>query len=235
MKFIRRAALLVMLAGIGAGVALRAQDQRPSGSTGTPRPVHMERRFDNPERSAKSFDNPARDAWQMPGRVIETLGLQRGQTVADIGAGTGYFAIRLAKSPEAPTVYALDIEPSMIDYVTRRAAAENLKNVTAVLTPAEKANLPEPVDLVLIVNTYHHIPNRVAYFRDLRRSMKALARLAIIDYRPGAAGAAIPAEFQFTPDQVAAEVRQAGFRLIAQPDFLPRQQFLVFQIEEGPR
>src|SRR5512139_3024325 len=75
---------------------------------------HYEHRFDNPEQYAKNFDDPARDAWQMPDRVISTLGLRPGQIVADIGAGTGYFSTRLAKAPAAPKVYAVDIEQSMV-------------------------------------------------------------------------------------------------------------------------
>src|ERR1039458_10456726 len=73
---------------------------------------HMEHHFD-PKQSAKSFDDPARDAWQMPDRVIEALGVRQGQIVADIGAGTGYFTVRLAKSSADPKVYAVDIEPAM--------------------------------------------------------------------------------------------------------------------------
>src|SRR5215468_6978639 len=72
---------------------------------------HMQHRFENPEQWAKSFDDPARDAWQLPDRVIATLGLQKGDIVADVGAGTGYFSVRLAKSPASPKVYAVDIEP----------------------------------------------------------------------------------------------------------------------------
>jgi ubiquinone/menaquinone biosynthesis C-methylase UbiE len=226
-----KSALFVMLAALGGTISLQAQGQT-SESTGAPASDHQERRFDS--SSAKKFDDPARDAWQMPERVIETLALQPGQIVADIGAGTGYFTIRLARSPQKPTVYALDIEPSMIDYITNRASAEGLKNVTAVLTPEERAKLPEPVDLVLIVNTYHHLGKRVAYFRDVRQSMKKGARLAIVDYRPGM-DKNIPTEFQFTPEQIAAELSQAGFRLVAQPDFLPRQQFLIFEIGDTPR
>src|ERR1700731_3385703 len=115
-------------------------------------PDHMEHHFD-PKASAKSFDDPARDAWQMPDRVIAALNLKRGQVVADIGAGTGYFSVRLAKSEAGPKVYAVDIEPSMVSYLRERAAKEGLNNVTAVQAAADQANLPEPVDVVLIVNT----------------------------------------------------------------------------------
>src|SRR5262245_29523045 len=78
------------------GPGLQAQDHRPAGAQGAPQ-HHMEHRFDDAERYAKSFDDPSRDSWQMPARVIEALDIKPGQSVADIGAGTGYFSVRLAK------------------------------------------------------------------------------------------------------------------------------------------
>jgi len=145
---------------------------------------HFGRHFDNADEWAKSFDDPARDEWQMPARVIDALQLKSGQLVADIGAGTGYFTVRLAKSPAAPRVYAVDIEPSMVEYVRQRAVREGLKNVVAVQAGADGTNLPEPVDIVLVVDTYHHIPNRVAYFTALKTRMKPGSRLAIVDFLP---------------------------------------------------
>ena len=205
------------------------QDTQPAGKPAQTSPpgAHMEHRFDNPEQYAKSFDDPARDEWQMPVRVIETLALAPGQVVADIGAGTGYFTVRLAKAAARPKVYAVDIEKSMVEYVQQRAAKEGLKNVFAVHSRADGASLPEPVDVVLIVDTYHHIPNRPAYFRELRKSMKPSGRLAIIDFRKGAPSGP-PEHFRFTPDQITEELKEAGFRLQAQHDFLPRQLFLVY-------
>jgi ubiquinone/menaquinone biosynthesis C-methylase UbiE len=205
------------------------QDKQPAGKPGQTSPPagHMEHRFDNPEQYAKSFDDPARDEWQMPERIIETLALAPGQVVADIGAGTGYFTVRLAKAAARPKVYAVDIEKSMVEYVQQRAAKEGLKNVFAVLSSADGASLPEPVDVVLIVDTYHHIPNRPAYFRELRKSMKPSGRLAIVDFRKGAPSGP-PEQFRFAPDQITEELKQAGFRLQAQHDFLPRQLFLIY-------
>ena len=166
----------------------------------------------------------------MPARVVEALQLKPGQVIADIGAGTGYFTMRLAKSPAAPKVYAVDIEPSMVDYVTRRAMHEGLKNVAAVLGGADRSNLPEPVDLVLIVDTYHHIPNRVAYFTGLKTQMTPGARLAIVDFRKGAPSGP-PEEFRMTPEQIDAELAQAGFARRASHDFLPQQVFLIYGVQ----
>ena len=220
---------LALAACVSFGVMLCAQAPQNAGqATGSPHADHMEHRFDNAEESAKSFDDPGRDAWQLPTRVIEALRVKRGQIVADVGAGTGYFTIRLAKLPAAPKVYAVDIEPSMVSYVRQRASKEGLQNVIAVQTASEKTNLPEPVDLVLIVDTYHHLPNRVAYFAALRTLMKPAARVAIVDFRKGAPDGP-PDEFRFTPDQITRELAQAGFVLETQHDFLPRQIFLVYR------
>ncbi|OFW30275.1 MAG: hypothetical protein A3H97_09330 [Acidobacteria bacterium RIFCSPLOWO2_02_FULL_65_29] len=204
----------------------QAGAHNPSGAQAD----HFGRHFENAADWVKTFDDPARDGWQMPDRVIETLQLKPGQRVADIGAGTGYFTTRLAKSPAAPKVYAVDIEPSMVEHLTHRAKGEGLTNVTAVLGGADKTNLPEAVDAVLVVDTFHHIPNRVAYFTALKAHLKPGARLAIVDFRKEAPQGP-PVEFRFTPDQISAELAQAGFRLQARHEFLPQQVFLIYGVK----
>lgn len=192
------------------------------------KPDHMDHRFDDPEKYAKSFDDPKRDAWQMPERVIEALKLAEDASVADIGAGTGYFSLRLAKLVQRGTVYAVDIEPKMVEYLTKRAGTEHAANVTAVLANANSPNLPEPVDVILVVDTYHHLPNRPTYFRDLRKSLKPGGRIAIVDFRKEAPEGP-PAHFRFTPQRIQDEMKQAGYQLEASHDFLPRQHFLIFR------
>lgn len=214
------------LAGLVLTVASNtfAQHQPQAG----PMPDHMEHSFADAERYAKEFDNPARDAWQMPDRVVAALGLKAGQSVADIGAGTGYFAVRLAALPAKPKVFAVDIEENMVHYVQHRAMQAGLANVVAVKADADRSNLPEPVDVVLIVDTYHHIPNRVAYFTALKSLLKPGGRLAIVDFRKDVGGEGPPAEFRFTPDQISGELAKAGFVLQNQHEFLPRQMYLVY-------
>lgn len=225
---IPRRAPLAALVVSASGVLLAAQGTGSMPHPGPQKPDHMERHFDNAAEWAKEFDDPSRDAWQMPGRVIEALGLRPGQSIADIGAGTGYFSSRLAHAPAAPMVYAVDIEASMVEYLKGRAAKEGLKNLTAVQAGPDGPNLPVPVDTILIVDTYHHIPSRVGYFTRLKASLKPGGALAIIDFRKDAPSGP-PAEFRFTPDQISAELKQAGFTLVKQHDFLPRQMFLVYQ------
>jgi SAM-dependent methyltransferase len=201
----------------------QGQPQKPPST-----PDHMQHRFDDPAKFSKSFDDPARDAWQMPDRVIASLNLTRSASVADVGAGTGYFTVRLARVSPAVTVYAADIEPNMVAHLKERAAREKLGNVVPVLAAAASPNLPKPVDLILIVDTYHHIAARPAYFRELRKSLNAGGRIAIVDFRKDAPDGP-PAHFRFTPEQIEAEMKQAGYTLSQSLDFLPRQHFLIFQ------
>lgn len=219
--------LLVSLIALAAPMAFaQSKDQEKKHAD------HMEHRFDNPEQLAKGFDDPARDAWQLPDRVLAALDLKAGQSVADIGSGTGYFTVRLAKLATVSKVYAADIEPSMGTYIQKRAAAAGLTKIVAVQAAADSPNLPEPVDLVLIVNTYHHIGNRETYFRRLAKSLKPGGRVAIIDFKLDSPEGP-PKEFRFPPEKFKAEMAKAGYKLAKQHDFLPRQQFLIFEVA-GP-
>jgi ubiquinone/menaquinone biosynthesis C-methylase UbiE len=215
---------MAVVAVMATTVDGRSQNASPQ------KPDHMQHRFDDPERFAKSFDDPERDRWQMPARVIEALGLRADSAVADIGAGTGYFAMRLAKAVPKGTVYAVDVEPAMLEFLRKRAQTEHASNVVAVQAAASSPNLPAPVDAILIVNTYHHLPARETYFSELKRSLKPGGRVAIVDYRKDAPDGP-PPEFRFDAAQIIDEMQRAGYRLDARHDFLPRQQFLVF----GPR
>lgn len=214
--------LTVFIAVLALAAPIAAAQQHQPG-----KPDHMDHKFDDPARFAKSFDDPARDAWQMPARVIDALQLTAGMKVADIGAGTGYFSTRLARIGGV-RVFAVDIEPKMIAYLTQRAQQEGLANITGVRAGAATANLPEPVDVILVVDTYHHLPNRPSYFRELKKSLRPGGRVAIVDFRKDAPEGP-PAHFRFTPEQIQAEMEEAGYALHASHDFLPRQHFLIFR------
>ncbi len=221
--------VFALVALLGPGSTATAQHQAPArAGAAQHKPDHMAHTFSDADKYAREFDDPSRDAWQMPSRVIEALDLKAGQSVADIGAGTGYFSTRLARAAAAPMVFAVDIEPNMVAHLKMRVAKEGLKNITPVQATADGPNLPEPVDTILLVDTFHHIPNRVEYFRTLKASIKPGGRLAIIDFRRDAP-AGPPVEFRFTADQISAELAEAGYALASSHDFLPRQLFLVYR------
>jgi ubiquinone/menaquinone biosynthesis C-methylase UbiE len=224
-RFVTR--VLMVLASAVVAASANALETFGEQQPKTAKPDHMQHKFDDPARYAKSFDDPARDKWQMPERVIAALGLKPGMSIADVGAGTGYFTVRLAKVPGV-TVFAVDVEPKMLEHIKTRRAAEKLSNVSTVLAGANSPNLPQAVDVVLVVDTYHHLPNRPVYFRELRRSLLPGGTVAIVDFRKDAPDGP-PAHFRFTPEQIEAEMKEAGYRLEATHDFLPRQHFMVFQ------
>ncbi len=188
----------------------------------------MHHSFGDAEKWAKEFDDPQRDAWQKPDQVLDALQLAPTALVADLGAGTGYFSVRLARRVPQGKVFAIDIEPAMVKYLGERAAREHLSMVVPVQASPDAANLPEPVDLVLVVDTYHHIDNRTAYFAKLRQSLRPNGRLAIVDFKADAPEGPPPAQ-RVSPETVTAELAAAGYTLVASHPFLPRQYFLVFQ------
>jgi SAM-dependent methyltransferase len=190
-------------------------------------PTH-EHSFGDAEKWAHVFDDPQRDAWQKPHEVIQALALKRDAAVADIGAGTGYFSARLATLLKDGRVYAVDLEPDMVKYLGERARRDGLPNMIAVQGAAGTPHLPAKVDLALLVDVYHHIDARPRYFRDLRKSLNPGARVAIIDFRLDSPEGPPPAA-RVPPEQIKAEMKQAGYVLVTEHSFLPRQYFLVFR------
>ena len=188
--------------------------------------------FSGAEHWARVFDDPERDAWQKPHQVIEALALKPDAVAADIGSGTGYFAVRLAHFVPQGRVYAVDIEPDMVQYLANRARREGLDNLAAVTGAPDDARLPRKVDLVLMVDTYHHIARREDYFRKLAQSLKPRGRVAIIDFNAQSAMGPPPGA-RIAKTRVLVEMERAGYRLVGEHDFLPNQYFLMFQSRGG--
>ena len=184
--------------------------------------------FSGAEHWAKVFDDPARDAWQKPHEVIQALQLAPDAAVADIGAGTGYFAVRLAHMTPKGRVYAVDIEPDMVKYLGERAQKSGLKNLTPVLGAPDDPKLPAKVDLVLMVDVYHHIGKRDAYFRKLAGSLKPGGVVTIIDFSKDSP-IGPPPESRVAAREVRAEMERAGYVSVKEHGFLPNQYFLVFR------
>lgn len=184
--------------------------------------------FSGAERWAHVFDDPERDKWQKPHEVIQALALAPDARVADLGAGTGYFSARLANMLPKGRLYAVDIEPDMVRYLGERAKREKLPNLQPVQGKPDDPALPEAVDLVLLVDVYHHVEDRTAYFRKLAQSLRAGARVAIIDFRLDSPQGP-PRAARVAPDQVKAEMKAAGYAAAAEHGFLPYQYFLVFR------
>ena len=219
-------ALVLEGAVIGNGLTQTVADPHQSMSNHSDH--GYQHSFGHAETWAKTFDDPARGAWQKPAEVLDALRLEPTARVADLGAGTGYFSAQIAKRIPEGKLFAVDIEPDMLRYLEERKHREHLHVLTPILATAETPNLPEPVDVVLVVDTYHHIDNRIAYFAKLRGLLRANGRLAIVDFKPDAQEGP-PVEHRISLEKVAAELTAAGYSLVATHQFLPRQYFLVFQ------
>jgi len=178
------------------------------------------------------YEGDDRDDWQQVERVVETLGLRPGDRVADVGSGSGYFTIPLARAV-APggRVYAVDIDAEMNAFLEQRLAEEGIENVTVVLAEPDDPGLPAgAVDLAFTSNTFHHLPAPQRYFASLRPALAPGGRVAVIEYEPRKAGWFARTFGHATPEaEIVAALAAAGYRLAADHDFLERQSFLIFE------
>jgi SAM-dependent methyltransferase len=191
--------------------------------------AHGHHRFDDAEEWAVRFEDPARDAWQRPEIVIAALALSPSSKVADIGAATGYFPVRIAPHVKEGIVYGVDVEERMVSYLEARATREGLANLRAVKGEADDARIPEPVDVILLVNTYHHIEERPAYFARLRQSLLPGGRVVVVDFKMGELPFGPPESMRVAPDEIRTEMGQAGY-VLSRDDrtSLPHQVILIF-------
>ncbi len=180
------------------------------------------------EHLAWSFEVDGRDRRQKPDEVIKALDLKAGQTVVDLGAGSGYFTWRFAKAvgPEGKAI-GLEIESNLVDKMKSDASRRGLANYEARLVPTDDPQLaPDSVDVIFMCDTYHHISNRVAYFTKARQSLRQGGRLVILDM----VRAGKNQDHSVVREEVIEELQQAGFRLTKEFDLLlPRQYFFTFE------
>ena len=173
--------------------------------------------------------DPGRAAWQKPARLVDALGLRPGQTAAEIGAGPGYFTLRLARAVGAVgRVYAVDAEPRMLPLLAERLRRTGTRNVTPVLGLADDPLLPlGSCDVILVVDTYHHFPNGPAYLRRLVRYLKPGGRLVNVDFQRRETPVGPPLEHRVAREEFLRDARRAGLRLVDEWSFLPYQYALV--------
>ncbi|MGE3163881.1 MAG: class I SAM-dependent methyltransferase [Planctomycetota bacterium] len=219
----------VGLAGIGCSARSGRSHRHAVGVASDDATVNH--RFEDAEDWARRFEDPTRDGWQRPDEVIAALALTPDSRVADIGAATGYFPIRVARAVPDGVVYGVDIEPTLVNYLNLRARHEGVHNLVALVCLPDDPRIPEPVDCVLVVNTYHHIDSRVEYFRRVHESLRPGGRLVIVDFKEGSLPVGPSADHKIAAKQVISELQAAGYRLDRR-DELPYQYVLVFTVAE---
>jgi ubiquinone/menaquinone biosynthesis C-methylase UbiE len=184
-----------------------------------------------PERLGE-LEGPDRDAYQRPDQVMDALQIGEGSVVADLGAGGGWFTVRLARrvGPNG-RVYAEDIQPEMIGAIQRRVQREGLRNVTTVMGTAMDPRIPEQsVDAVLIVDAYHEMDQPVALLKNLARSLKPGGVIGIINYKKDGGGPGPAMEERVDAEKVVADAHAAGLELKRRDNFLRYQYLLTFGV-----
>lgn len=204
---------LFLIFAAAAAAAQTAQQHHPPASA---------------EEYARVLEDPARDEWQNPQAVIQALLLRPGEAIADIGAGSGYFARRFARL--GGKVYAVDIDEGLLAILRKNAPA----NLVTILAAPDDPNLPEKsVDTIFFCDVLHHIENRAAYLPKLRKALKPGGRVVDIDFYKRPLPLGPPESMKLSEEQVIAEFAAAGFRLTKRLDLLPYQYFLEFAPAKG--
>ena len=182
-----------------------------------------------PPEQLGSLEGPDRDAWQRPDQIMDKLLIAEGSVVADLGAGGGWFTMRLA-SRVGPNgiVYAEDVQSQMIEAITRRITRAQLRNVRTVLGTQTDPRLPQPIDAALFVDTYHELEQPVALLRKVAEVLKPGGRIGIIEFKKDGWGPGPPMDERMDPEPIIRDAEAAGLRLLSRESFLRYQYMLVF-------
>ena len=182
----------------------------------------------------QALEDPERAAWQQPEQVIAKLDLKPGDEVADLGAGSGYFTLRMAREVgQGGRVYAVDTNPEMLRDIEKRAEEEQLENIQTILADPNDPKLgSQSVDLIFICDVLHHISHRERYYPLLARALRLGGRLVDIDFYKRNLPVGPPVEMKIAKKDAIKEIEPAGFDLVHDYDFLKYQYFLVFELAE---
>jgi ubiquinone/menaquinone biosynthesis C-methylase UbiE len=181
-------------------------------------------------QGAEWLERSERAVEEEPDKALEALGALAGMTVADVGAGSGYFTIRLASrvGPKG-RVYANDLQPEMLKMLGARLARERIANVTLVQGLVDDPRLPaSALDLVLMVDVYHEFSEPQKMLRAIRMALKPGGRLVLLEYRKEDPDVPIRLEHKMTVAEAKLELEAEGFRLSQVDNRLPRQHILIF-------
>lgn len=195
-------------------------------------PHEMHRLHNDPSAYIAALEDPKRDAYQKPHEVMEALAVRPGEVIADIGAGSGYFSVRLARHVGASgRVYAVDVSPDMVGHLNRRVRDLGLTNIASILAPPDDPLLPERVDRFLIVDVWHHVENQAAYLEKIKERLKPGGQVVMIDFHKRDLPVGPPPAMKIAREDLVAQMAQHGFRVAAEHTFLPYQYFLVFELK----
>lgn len=217
--------LLLALLGL-AGPAF-AQDPRPRSDE------EMHRLHRDPKAYIAMLEDPKRDAYQKPQEVMQALGLKQGEAIADIGSGSGYFALRFAAHVgEQGRVYGVDIDPEMVRHLNRRIRDAGLTNIQTVLAvPDDPLLRDRSIDRFVVVDTWHHIGDQTKYLGLMKKMLKPGGQVVMIDFHKRELPVGPRLAMKIAREDLIRQMETNGFRLATEHAFLPYQYFLVFEVK----
>jgi len=235
---VTRAALAFLLFSLPAPPAPPALPAPPAQTTAKPAP--KPKLFEPQDLGL--LEGPDREDWQKPDLIMDALRIAEGSIVADLGAGGGWFSVRLARrvGPRG-RVYAEDIQPQMIDAIKGRVERENLSNLVTVMGTADDPRLPPGVDAALIVGSFHEMQfddagkrrDPVVLLQNVVRALKPQGRLGVVDFLPGSGGPGPDADQRVDPQSVIRAAAEAGLVFISRDDVPPFEYLLIFGRSSG--
>jgi ubiquinone/menaquinone biosynthesis C-methylase UbiE len=221
----------LVLLGIACGSPLPAGEEVAPAVAAKRKPAKV-----MPHTGAAWLEREGRDHEEKPEVVLAAMDLRKGMTVAEIGTGTGYFARRLARAVgPSGKVYAVDIQPEMLEILREKAGEEGIGNIVPVLGTETDPKLPAgTIDRILLVDVYHEFQKPEPMLAALRASLAPGGTVTLVEYRAeGHTASHIKADHRMSVDQVLAEWQPAGFRLLDRIETLPSQHLFLFAAREG--
>ena len=216
--------LLTAILGIALAVAAVAEQERHPVSGRIVAPTMG-------VQGAAWLDRPERESEEQPTRAVDALRLKSGMVVADVGAGSGYYTVRLARAVgRMGQVYATDLQPGMLELIQAKLTREKLDNVTLIQGIATDPRLPDAMfDMVLMVDVYHELARPQEVLRQLRTALKPDGRLVLIEFRKESEWVPIREEHKMSVKEARMELEAEGYRFDRVIDVLPWQHILVFR------
>ncbi|MEM8831344.1 MAG: class I SAM-dependent methyltransferase [Cyanobacteria bacterium P01_G01_bin.19] len=247
MKLLRKSLITVAFLAIAIAFLLTNFTYTPVAlAQDDSRPYYREKAIHNPDGIGKYYMNreiagvmghqammwlsrPSRETEEQPDKTVEQLELENDDVVADIGAGSGYFSFRIAKNVPKGKVYAVDIQPEMLDAIAYLKQENNIDNVETILGKEDNPNLPgESIDLAFMVDAYHEFAYPREMMEGIVKALKPGGRVVLLEYRKENPMIMIKPLHKMTQKQVKKELKAVGLKWQTTKEFLPEQHFLVF-------
>ena len=191
---------------------------------------HVHRLHGDPAAYIKALEDPARDAYQKPHEVIEALAIKPGEVIADIGSGSGYFTLRLARHVgEKGHVYGVDVNADMLRHLNERIRDGGVLNASTILARPDDPLLPQAVDRFVVIDVWHHVDDQAKYLTLMKKLLKPGGQVVMIDFHKRDLPVGPPAAMKISREALVAQMETHGFKVAREHTFLPYQYFLVFE------